>query len=148
MLKQYDDRIAIFVKGTNVIYEWGCLFLQLIGKAEKRIGKRLKPTDVIKLYDKAVELNLMKPDCFVRNHWKIMNLTFQYLKSNLRCSYIAKIDLQGDDTWGDPNGFNEIIKESLTPNNNSHFYSLDYDSYFDLHFDFPEDLSIRFYKIA
>lgn len=148
MLKQYDDRIAIFVQGTNVMYEWGCLFLQLIGKAEKWTGNRLRPSDVIELYNRAVELKYLKPNCFVRNHWKLTNLSFQHLRSNLRCSYIAKIDLQGDDTWGDPDGFNEIIKESLTPNNNSHFHSLDYDSYFDLNYDFPQDLSIRFYKIA
>jgi len=167
MIKQTNEKLNIIkkvknkktgeIEEVNVIHKYGCLFMSLLWIAEDFFNKMydrvdgFDAADIKAIYNSAVFKGYMCDDCWVLNHSKIIELALQHLGVFTNAEYLGKIDLISSQSFGRYDKFNYILKQSKTKNGNGHFYSLNYDPYFDekkiFEKKFLYDMSIRLYRV-
>ena len=115
--------------------------------AEVETDRELGTSDIKEIYARLVGHGHMREDMYIFNHNAIIEMGLGYLKSNKKPTYLGKMKFDIN-IVNNFHGFTHILKQSLTQNNNGHFYYPGADTLFDSDYQFKKDLSIRFYKIA
>lgn len=131
---------------NDLINKYGCLFFSLMDIAEEYTGHDFIPRTIRKLYDELVELGLMRKDCYVLNHEKVLQQALEVLDNHDKVTYTGAKYLWNDRTWGEDFGMFMIV-QLRTKNGNGHFRRLHYDPYLP-EIKFSNLLSVRFYNIG
>ena len=141
--KQTDE---IFNKYIN---KYGCLFFQLMNIAEEYTGHSFIIRSINKLYTELVELRIMRADCYVNNHEKIIQQALECFGNHEKVTYAGawyNDKLTDRKSWGERFGMYMIL-QMRTKNGNGHFTSMHYDSYLP-EINFVNLISIRYYNIG
>ncbi len=128
------------------INKYGCLFFSLMDIAEEYTGHNFIPRSIRKLYYELIELGLMKKDCYVLDHTKLLQQALEVLGNHDKVTYIGGRYFNDRDSWGEPYGMYMIL-QFKTKNGNGHFFRNHYDSYLP-EVQFANIMSIRYYNIG
>jgi hypothetical protein len=131
------------------IHKYGCLFFSLMDIAESYTGHSFIPKTINKLYDSLVDKSLMRPDCYVLNHEKVLQDALEVFTCHDKVTYAGAWynDKQSYSvSWGERNGM-YMIMQMRTKNGNGHFRRMHYDPYKPL-IQFTNLQSVRYYDIG
>jgi len=103
------------------IQRYGCYFLCIIWGACKYLDKKLKPSQIMQIFEDAVEAGYMTFGCYVNNPAKIGTLAMKTLGSDKRFYYVGserdgKLDLYNESLHEDINHTIDNV-ETLFENN-------------------------------
>ncbi len=131
------------------INKYGCLFFSLMDIAEEYTGHSFIIRTINKLYYELVDLGIMKEDCYVLDHEKVLQQALECFGAHDKVTY-AGADYNSFYTdrksWGNRNGM-FLIMQYKTKNGNGHFRRIFYDSY-KPDISLTGLMSIRFYDIG
>ena len=92
----------------KAIQQKGCYFLCLLWGACAFVDKALKPSQVMKLYEDAIEKKIMTKTCYVNNPAKIITLALNMLEENkYRARYV------GSERDGQLGIYNESLSDNI-----------------------------------
>lgn len=114
--------------------------------AESYTGHNFIPRSIRKLYDNLIETGLMRKDCYVLNHEKVLQQALEVLGNHDKVIYTGAKYLWNDRTWGESMGM-YLILQFRTKNGNGHFRREHYDPY-SPEITFSNVLSVRYYNIG
>ena len=143
MYKQTDK---IF---PELINRYGCLFFSLVDIAEEFSGKSFTQRKIIDLYGNLDELEIMREDCYVLNHTKVLQQALELFNIHDKVTYSGawyNDKITDRESWGERNGMFMIL-QFKTRNGNGHFRRPHYDPYLPL-IHFKNLMSIRYYDIG
>jgi hypothetical protein len=118
------------------IQRYGCYFLSILYGACSYLDKKLKPSQVLEIFEQAIEKEYMTFSCYVKNPAKIGTLGLEILGSKDRFYYVGserdgKLDIYNEALYDSINHTVDNIqimwedkKGSLR--NGSHFVTQDY----------------------
>ena len=138
--KQTDER---FLPEIN---KYGCLFFSLMEIAEQYTGHSFIYKTIMKLYFECVELGIMKKDCYVLNHEKVLQQALEVFDCHDKVSYIGAKYLHKDGSWGEHTAM-FLILQMRTQRGNGHFVRPHYDPYMPK-IKFVNQISVRYYNIG
>ena len=141
--KQTDDNFP------KLINRYGCLFFSLIDIAEEFSGKSFTRRSIMQLYKELSELEIMRKDCYILNHTKVLQQALENFSVHDKVSYAGawyNENITDRQSWGDRNGMFMIL-QFRTRNGNGHFRRTHYDPYYPL-IHFENLMSIRYYDIG
>ena len=131
---------------NEIINKYGCLFFSLMDIAESYTGHNFIPKTIKKLYDELIDLGLMKKDCYVLNHSKLLQQALEVLGCHDKVTYSGARYFNDKPSWGDAYGM-YMIMQFKTKNGNGHFFRNHYDPYLP-EIKFDNIMSIRYYNIG
>ena len=144
-MKYYQTQTHFY----NNINKYGCLFFSLMDIAEEYTGHNFIPETIIKLYENLVDLGLMKKDCYVLDHEKVLQQALEMLSCHDKVTYSGAMynhNLTDRKSWGESFGMFMIL-QMKTKNGNGHFRRAHYDPY-KPDIKFSNLLSVRYYNIG
>ena len=134
---------------SNEINKYGCLEFALMDIAEEHTGHDFIYRTIIKLHYSLIEKGLMKKDCYVLNHEKVLQEALEVFVNHEKVTYTGawyNPNLSERKSWGEMFGM-YMIMQYKTKNGNGHFRRVHYDSYKPL-IKFTNLMSIRYYNIG
>ena len=143
---KYKQTDEYFNKEIN---NYGCLFFSLMDIAEEYTGHNFIPKTIKKLYDDLIDLGLMKKDCYVLNHEKVLQQALEVLGNHDKVTYSGSMynhNITDRKSWGETFGMYMIL-QLRTKNGNGHFTRMHYDPYYP-EIKFGNLLSVRYYNIG
>lgn len=143
---KYLQTDKAFNKNIN---RYGCLWFDFMDIAEEYTGHNFIHKTINKLYDTLTDKTIMKKDCYVNNHEKVMQDCLEVFDCHDKVTYAGAWynDKETDrKSWGERSGMFMIL-QMRTENGNGHFRRAHYDSYMPL-IKFTNLISIRYYNIG
>ena len=140
---KYHQTDEIFNKDIN---NYGCLFFSLMDIAENYTGHNFIHKSIKELYLELVELGIMRKDCYVWDHTKLLQQALEVLGCHDKVTYTGARYFTNKISWGAKYGM-YMIQQFKTKNGNGHFFRLHYDPYIP-EIKFSNIMSIRYYNIG
>jgi len=140
---KYHQTDECFNKDIN---NYGCLFFSLMDIAEEYTGHCFIHKTIKKLYDELIDLGLMKHDCYVLDHTKLLQQALEVLDCHDKVTYAGSRYFTNRISWGSKYGM-YMIQQFKTANGNGHFFRNHYDPYLPK-IKFDNIMSIRYYNIG
>ncbi len=143
---KYFQTDKAFNKLTN---KYGCLWFDFMDIAEEYTGHDFIHKTINGLYDSLVEKSLMRADCYVNNHEKVLQDCLEVFDCHDKATYAGAWYNDKETnrkSWGERFGMFMIL-QMRTELRNGHFRRLHYDSYMPL-IRFTNLISIRYYNIG
>jgi len=128
------------------INKYGCLFFSLMDIAEEYTGHSFIIRTINKLYSECVSLGIMRYDCYVLDHEKVLQQALECFGVHDKVTYVGAEYLHKLGSWGEYSSMFQIL-QMRTQHGNGHFIRPHYDSYMP-EIKFVTQLSIRFYDIG
>ena len=128
------------------INKYGCLYFSLMDIAEEYTGHNFIPKTIKKLYAELVNLDLMRRDCYILNHEKVLQQALEVLSCHDKASYTGARYINHRVSWGEHIGMYMVL-QFKTKNGNGHFRRAHYDPYLPK-IKFSNLMSLRFYNIG
>lgn len=140
---RYKQTDGVFNKNIN---KYGCLFFSLLDIAEEYTGHSFIIRTINKLYAECIDVGIMRADCYILDHEKVLQQALEYLGSHDKVTYSGAKYLHKSGSWGETTGM-FLILQMKTQRGNGHFCRPHYDSYKpEIHF--VNQLSVRYYNIG
>lgn len=89
------------------IQRYGCYFLSILWGACAYLDKSLKPSQVMQIFEEAIEKEYMTFSCYVKNPAKVGTIALRILGSEDRFYYV------GSEKDGKINFYNEALSEKI-----------------------------------
>ena len=134
---------------NKLINKYGCLWFDFMDIAEEHTGHSFIQKTINNLYTNLVEIKIMKKNCYVLDHEKVLQRALEILACHDKVTYAGAWynDKQTDrKSWGERFGMFMIL-QMRTELGNGHFRRLHYDSYKPL-IKFKNLISVRYYNIG
>jgi len=131
------------------INKYGCLFFSLMEIAEKYTGEFFHKNQILKLYYDLVDLRIMRKDCYVNNHEKVLQQALEVFHNHDKVTYVGawyNDYMSKRKSFGQRYGMYMIL-QFKTKNGNGHFRRPSYDPYQPT-IVFTNLISIRYYNIG
>ena len=138
--KQTDE---VFNENIN---KYGCLFFSLMDIAEEYTGHDFIIKTINKLYVDCVNSKIMRKDCYVNNHEKVLQQALEVFDCHDKVSYVGAEYLHKSGTWGEKTAM-FLILQMKTERGNGHFVRPHYDPYMPK-IKFISQKSVRYYNIG
>ena len=140
---KYKQTQDVFNENIN---NYGCLFFSLMDIAEEYTGHSFIVRTIDKLYSECVDLGIMRKDCYVLNHEKVLQQALEVFENHDKVNYVGCEYLHKLGSWGEYSSMFQII-QMKTQRGNGHFLRLHYDPYYP-EIKFISQKSIRYYNIG
>lgn len=131
------------------INDYGCLEFSLMDIAEEHTGHSFIYKTIMKLHFDLIEKGLMKKDCYVLNHEKVLQEALEVFGNHEKVTYAGawyNHKISNRESWGEHFGMYMIL-QFKTKNGNGHFRREHYDPYKPL-IKFTNLISIRYYNVG
>jgi len=128
------------------INKYGCLFFSLMDIAEEYTGHSFIIRTINKLYYELVDLGIMKEDCYVLDHEKVLQQALECFDIHDKVTYAGAKYLWENRSWGEHKGM-FLIQQMKTQRGHGHFVRPHYDPYYPK-IKFTDQLSVRYYNIG
>lgn len=79
MLLQTDKNLNL---ENEIVSESGCYFISLLSIVEHFLNIEMKPKQINEIKNLCIKKGLMKNNLYIKDPFKILNLSFKYLRSN------------------------------------------------------------------
>jgi len=132
---------------NQYINKYGCLFFSLMDIAEEYTGHSFIIRTINKLYSDLAKKGLMRKDCYILNHEKVLQEALEILAGcHDKVTYAGAKYLWNDKSWGEHTAM-FLILQMKTQRGNGHFVRPHYDPYMPK-IKFVNQLSVRYYNIG
>lgn len=134
---------------THEMNKYACLEFSLMDIAEEHTGHNFIYRTIMKLHYDLIEKGLMKKDCYILNHEKVIQEALEVFDCHDKVTYSGawyNHNISNRKSWGEMFGMYMIL-QFKTKNGNGHFRRAHYDSYRPL-ITFKNLISIRYYNIG
>lgn len=140
---KYHQTDKVFNENIN---KYGCLFFSMMDIAEEFTGHNFIIKTINKLYSECIDLGIMRNDCYILNHEKVLQQALENFECHDKVSYIGAKYLHKLGSWGEFTGM-FLILQMRTQRGNGHFMRPHYDPYLPK-IKFVNQLSVRYYNIG